>query len=158
MCGATVRLARSQPICVGAATNFAFLHPNRMRQMARNTELSRYTAQMRVVARFAVFALVGVCFGLPQVQGQDLKITLPRRSQLTPVQRLNRDGVDAVRKQQYDKAEALFYKAYLYDPSDPFTLNNLGYIAELQGELDRAQQFYKLASEQGTDAYIDRSN
>jgi Flp pilus assembly protein TadD len=77
---------------------------------------------------------------------------------MTPVQKLNREGVDAVRKQQYEKAEAIFYKAYLYDPSDPFTLNNLGYISELQGQLDRAQKFYALASEQGGDAFIDRSN
>lgn len=89
---------------------------------------------------------------------QKIKITLPRHSTLTPVQRLNRDGVDAVRKHDYGKAEQLFYKAYLYDPSDPFTLNNLGYIAELQGELSRAQNFYKLASEQGTDAFIDLSS
>lgn len=87
-----------------------------------------------------------------------IRITIPKHSELTPVQRLNREGVEAVRRQQYEKAEAIFYKAYLYDPSDPFTLNNLGYIAELQGQLDRAQQFYKLASEQGSDAYIDRSN
>ena len=94
----------------------------------------------------------------PAVGAQEIKITLPRHSQLTPVQRLNRDGVDAVRKHDYGKAEELFYKAYLYDPSDPFTLNNLGYIAELQGELSRAQTFYKLASEQGTDAFIDLSS
>ena len=89
---------------------------------------------------------------------QGIKITIPRHSRLTPVQRLNRDGVDAVRKHDYGKAEQLFYKAYLYDPSDPFTLNNLGYIAELQGELSRAQNFYKLASEQGTNAFIDLSS
>jgi Flp pilus assembly protein TadD len=77
---------------------------------------------------------------------------------MTPVQRLNREGVEAVQKKQYEKAEALFLKAYLYDPADPFTLNNLGYIAELQGQLDRALKFYQLASEQGSDASIDRSN
>jgi Flp pilus assembly protein TadD len=99
-----------------------------------------------------------LCFGLPHLDAQDLRISIPKHSQLTPVQRLNRDGVDAVRKQQYQRAEAIFYKAYLYDPSDPFTLNNLGYIAELQGQLDRAQRFYKLASEQGTDAFVDLSN
>lgn len=87
-----------------------------------------------------------------------VKITIPRRSELTPVQRLNREGVDAVNKHQYEKASGLFYKAYLYDPADPFTLNNLGYISELQGELDRAQKFYALASEQGSNANIDRSN
>ena len=87
-----------------------------------------------------------------------IKITIPRRSELTPVQRLNREGVEAVEMRKYEKAATLFYKAYLYDPADPFTLNNLGYISELQGELDRAHRFYALASEQGSDATIDRSN
>jgi Flp pilus assembly protein TadD len=80
------------------------------------------------------------------------------RSELTPVQRLNRQGVKAVEKNDYKGAEALFYKAYLYDPADPFTLNNLGYVSELEGDLDRANQFYQLASEQGSNASIDLSN
>ena len=96
--------------------------------------------------------------GFHHAWGKDIRITFPKRSELTPVQRLNREGVDAVRKHQYEKAEAFFYKAYLYDAADPFTLNNLGYISELQGKLDRAQQFYKLASEQGSTARIDVSN
>src|SRR5271156_3265741 len=96
--------------------------------------------------------------GFQNVWARDLTITLPKRSELTPVQRLNRQGVEAIQKHQYDKAEAIFYKAYLYDPADPFTLNNLGYISELQGEVDRALKFYALASEQGSDAVIDRSN
>jgi Flp pilus assembly protein TadD len=87
-----------------------------------------------------------------------VKITIPRHTQLTPVQRLNREGVDAVRKHEYDKAGALFYKAYLYDPTDPFTLNNLGYVSELQGQLERARAFYDLASKQSSTANIDRSN
>ena len=90
--------------------------------------------------------------------GDILRITIPRHSELTPVQRLNREGVDAVKNHQYEKAAALFYKAYLYDPADPFTLNNLGYVSELQGELERAQKFYTLASTQGSSASIDRSN
>ncbi len=85
-------------------------------------------------------------------------ITIPRRSEMTPVQRFNREGVEAVKKHDYDKAEALFLKAYLYDPADPFTLNNLGYISELQGQVDRANRFYRLASEQGCTADIDQSN
>ena len=88
----------------------------------------------------------------------DIRITIPRHSELTPVQRLNREGVEAIQKRNYEKAEALFLKAYLYDPADPFTLNNLGYIAELQGQLERALKFYQLASEQGSTANIDRSN
>ena len=88
-------------------------------------------------------------------QAGDLKITIPKRSKVTPVQQLNREGVEAVKKHNYDKAEQLFYKAYLFDPNDAFTLNNLGYISELQGQIDRAQQFYALAAEQSSDAVID---
>jgi Flp pilus assembly protein TadD len=88
----------------------------------------------------------------------DLKINVPRRSHLTPVQRLNQEGVEAVRKHSYEKAETLFYKAYLLDPDDPFTLNNLGYISELQGQVDRALRFYELAGQQATDAVIDRAS
>lgn len=85
-------------------------------------------------------------------------IKIPRRSQLTPVQRLNREGVEAVKKHDYKNAESLFYKAYLYDPADPFTLNNLGYVSELEGDLDRAQKFYGLSAEQASNASIDRSS
>jgi len=105
----------------------------------------------------AVIAVVGA-FASLRSQAKDLAITLPKRSELTTVQRLNREGVEAVNKNQYEKAEAIFYKAYLYDPADPFTLNNLGYIYELQGQLDRANKFYLLATQQGSNANIDRSN
>jgi Flp pilus assembly protein TadD len=88
----------------------------------------------------------------------DITLALPKRSHLTPVQRLNREGVEAIQKQQYEKAETLFYQAYLFDPADPFTLYNLGYISELKGQLERAQKLYALASEQATDAVIDRTS
>jgi Flp pilus assembly protein TadD len=101
---------------------------------------------------------VSVCSCVQYTRAQDLRVTIPMRSELTPVQRLNRQGVESIRKQQYEKAEALFNKAYLYDPADAFTLNNLGYVAELEGQLDNALKFYRLASEQGGDALIDRSN
>lgn len=99
----------------------------------------------------------GIAAGAPQAPAGDLKITISKRSHLTPIQRLNREGVDALRRHNYEKAETLFYKAYLFDPDDPFTLNNLGYIAELQGQVDRAQRFYELAGQQATDAVIDQS-
>jgi Flp pilus assembly protein TadD len=104
------------------------------------------------------FAGIVAVLGSQYAAAGDLKITVPRRSALTPVQRLNREGVDAVRKHNYAKAEELFYKAYLYDPEDAFTLNNLGYIAELQGQIDRAERFYSLAAEQSSDAVIDRAS
>src|SRR5690348_12453843 len=87
-----------------------------------------------------------------------LRITLPKRSKATPVQKLNREGVNAVRHHDYEKAKKLFYDAYLIDPDDPFTLNNLGYISELEGQVDRAQRFYALATQQPTEAIIDRAS
>ena len=104
------------------------------------------------------WAFVGiVCGGMAWpagVRACDIKITLPKRSPMTPVQRLNQEGVREIGKHAYEKAETLFYKAYLLDPDDPFTLNNLGYVSELQGQLDRAQKFYELAAQQHTDAVI----
>jgi Flp pilus assembly protein TadD len=100
-----------------------------------------------------VFAAVVALGSL--ASAKDIKITIPKRSQLTPVQRLNREGVEALRKHDNEKAESLFYKAYLYDPDDPFTLNNLGYVSELKGDLDRAQRYYALAGQQTTEAVID---
>jgi Flp pilus assembly protein TadD len=84
----------------------------------------------------------------------DLRIKIPKRSKPTPVQKLNQDGVKAVQKHDYEKAKRLFYKAYLVDPNDPFTLNNLGYIAELEGEIERAQRYYALAAEQPSVAEV----
>lgn len=102
-----------------------------------------------------VLAVASLGLSLPQVFAGDIKINIPRRSKLTPVQRLNREGVEAVRKHNYAKAERLFYKAYLFDPDDAFTLNNLGYISEMQGQLDRAEHFYELAAEQSSTAVVD---
>jgi Flp pilus assembly protein TadD len=89
---------------------------------------------------------------------RDVTVTIPMRSKLSPVQRLNREGVDAVKKHQYAKAETLFYKAYLYDPADPFTLNNLGFVSEFEGQLEQAHKFYQLAAEQSCNAQIDKSS
>jgi Flp pilus assembly protein TadD len=92
------------------------------------------------------------------LSAQDFRLKLPKRSHPTPVQALNQDGVKAIDKHNYEKAKKLFYKAYLLDPNDPFTLNNLGYIAELDGDLDRAQRFYSLAAEQPSEAVIEKAS
>lgn len=105
--------------------------------------------------RWIVAGIVAVAVGLAaRANAAEFKITLPKRSHMTPVQRLNKEGVQAIHKRNYEKAEGLFYKAYLLDPDDPFTLNNLGYISELQGQVERAQRFYQLAEQQASDAVI----
>jgi Flp pilus assembly protein TadD len=112
-----------------------------------------------ILCKTALTTAVLLGLGAHVAQARDtVTITLPRHSNLTFVQRLNREGVLAVQKHDYAKAANLFYKAYLFDPSDPFTLNNLGYISELEGQLDRASKFYKLAAEQGSNANIDVSS
>jgi Flp pilus assembly protein TadD len=88
----------------------------------------------------------------------DLKIKLPKRSQATPVQQLNRDGVHQLQKHHLENAKKLFFKAYLLDPDDPFTLNNLGYISELEGDADRALRYYELSSKNSSQAVIDRAS
>ena len=129
-----------------------------MTRMCRVSSEGEKQRMPHIRTKVLIAAAILVSLGCEAGFAKDIRVTLPKGSHATPVQKLNREGVDAVRKQQYEKAEGLFYKAYLYDPGDPFTLNNLGYISELQGELERAQKFYKLAAAQGGDAAIDRSN
>lgn len=103
-------------------------------------------------------ALMAMGGWIPASAHEGHRILIPLHSRLSPVQKLNREGVDAVKHHDYEKAQKLFYKAYLYDPADPFTLNNLGYISEVQGQLDEAHRFYELAAEQSSDANIDLSS
>ncbi len=88
----------------------------------------------------------------------NLRVPLPQRSVSTPTQKLNRDGVAELKRGHREKAKRLFYRAYLLDPDDPFTLNNLGYVAELEGDADRALRYYALAARNHTDAVIDQSS
>jgi Flp pilus assembly protein TadD len=118
----------------------------------------KYAMIRRQSVVMAVLVGVITCWPFLSEAQATLTIRIPRHSSFTFVQRLNRDGVKAIQRHDYTKAAGLFYKAYLYDPADPFTLNNLGYISELQGQLDRADKFYKLAAEQGSNADIDLSN
>lgn len=108
--------------------------------------------------RSLVVAVFISVLAVASLHAGDLRIPLPKRSKYTPVQALNRDGVKAVEKHEYARAKKLFYKAYLIDPNDPFTLNNLGYMAELDGDSDRARRFYALSAEMGSDAVIDKAN
>ena len=123
----------------------------------KNCEFLMLSNPIRVYCKHCLVscaAAILLTVGVGTARAGDIKITIPRRSILTPVQRLNREGVEAVRKHDYKKAEELFYKAYLFDPDDAFTLNNLGYISELQGQVDRAQRFYTLAGAQPSEAVV----
>ena len=108
--------------------------------------------------KWLIVFCVGTVWGVQMARAGDLKIYLPKRSKLTPVQRLNREGVEALRKNNLEKAKSQFYRAYLFDPDDPFTLNNMGYISELEGQAEQARNFYALAAKLGTDAVVDKAS
>lgn len=108
--------------------------------------------------RFAALAFVIVLLPLGlRAEDKAFRLHLPKKSKPTPVQKYNQDGVAAINKHDYAKAKQLFYKAYLLDPDDPFTLNNLGYLSELEGDVDRAQRFYQLSAEQNSEAIVDKA-
>jgi Flp pilus assembly protein TadD len=110
------------------------------------------------ISAFAIVVCLLLVVGFSHAEDKGFRIHLPKKSKPTPVQSYNRDGVAAIAKHDYRKAKELFYKAYLIDPNDPFTLNNLGYIAELEGDVDRAQRFYELAGEQNSEAVVDKAS
>lgn len=104
------------------------------------------------IALVLVFSLAAV-----SASAQQLRIPIPKRSHPTPVQKLNQAGVKDLNRNKVESAQKEFFKAYLLDPNDPFTLNNLGYVAELQGEVEKAQKFYELSAANATDAIVDKS-
>ncbi len=104
-----------------------------------------------MLALALVFALSPAAFA------KDLRISIPKRTKPTKVQKLNQDGVKALNKNKISNAKSQFYRAYLLDPNDPFTLNNLGYISELEGDLEKAQRYYDLASANLSEAIVDKS-
>lgn len=121
--------------------------------------MSFYIYQLRRVGIGFVLVAIIVSVSITAAgQGPGFTLNLPKRSKLTPIQKLNRDGVKEVEKRHLEKAKKLFYEAYLIDPDDPFTLNNLGYISELEGDADRALRYYDLSSKNASEATIDASS
>jgi Flp pilus assembly protein TadD len=120
--------------------------------------MSQHCQSMGQNCRRTILGILLAGVAVLPAHARDFRLKIPKKSWSTPAQQLNREGVEAVLKNQFDKAKALFYKAYVMDPGDPFTLNNLGYIAELEGQQDRAQAFYGLAGGQATDANIERAS
>jgi tetratricopeptide (TPR) repeat protein len=71
------------------------------------------------------------------------------------VAELNLRGVSAVNRNDLPTANADFRKAYSLNPNDAFTLNNIGYVAELEGDRETAQFFYDHARQsQGASAIV----
>ena len=60
---------------------------------------------------------------------------------------LNLKAVSAINRNEGLSAATDFLAAYKLDPYNAFTLNNVGYVAEMEGDLETAQVFYEKAKE-----------
>ncbi len=54
-------------------------------------------------------------------------------------------GVSATNRNDWSAAKQDFLKAYSLDPKSAFSLNNLGYVSEKDGDLETAQFYYDRA-------------
>jgi tetratricopeptide (TPR) repeat protein len=61
------------------------------------------------------------------------------------VARLNLRGVSAMNRNDRKTARENFQQAYKLDPNNSFTVNNMGYLAELEGDKETAQSYYEQA-------------
>jgi Flp pilus assembly protein TadD len=118
----------------------------------------RFAIKSGLATRLASGVLIALILVSAGAQAADLHLKISKHTKPTPVQQLNQEGVKALAKNDTARAIRDFYKAYLLDPDDPFTLNNLGYVAELDGELDKAQKFYDLAATNSSSAAVEFSN
>jgi len=60
---------------------------------------------------------------------------------------LNLRGVSALNRNEPQAARQYFQQANKLDPADAFTLNNMGYLAEMEGDRESAQFFYEKAQQ-----------
>jgi tetratricopeptide (TPR) repeat protein len=62
---------------------------------------------------------------------------------------LNLRGVAAVNRNDWREARDYFSQAYRLGPENAFSLNNQGFMAERDGDLESAEDFYRQAREAG---------
>ncbi len=62
---------------------------------------------------------------------------------------LNLRGVSALNRNDWRTAQEDFAKAYKLAPDNAFSLNNQGYVAEMNGDIESAQDFYRQARSAG---------
>jgi tetratricopeptide (TPR) repeat protein len=76
---------------------------------------------------------------------------------MSETQRLVRKGVRAFNDGDIDKFKEYTREAYEKSPDDPFVLNNMGYIEEMEGNKEKAFEFFKKAAEKADDRTVDLS-
>jgi tetratricopeptide (TPR) repeat protein len=75
------------------------------------------------------------------------KLMVKEQTSGAKVARLNLEGVSAMNRNDRRTARDYFDQAYKLDPADAFTLNNMGFLAELDGDRETANFYYEKAAE-----------
>jgi Flp pilus assembly protein TadD len=70
------------------------------------------------------------------------------------VNRLNVAAIGLLQKDRAPEADILLTRALNIDPKNPFTLNNLGFTKEKEGELENALRYYTQAANSGSDERV----
>jgi Flp pilus assembly protein TadD len=65
------------------------------------------------------------------------------------VANFNLRGVSAINRNDLRAADQAFRQAYALDPNNAFALNNIGYVAEMEGDRETAEFFYNSARTAG---------
>jgi Tfp pilus assembly protein PilF len=60
-------------------------------------------------------------------------------------QRLLGQAVDSLKQGDTARYKEIVQKAYADDPNDPFVINNMGLVAEMDGNTHQAKEYYWLA-------------
>jgi tetratricopeptide (TPR) repeat protein len=76
---------------------------------------------------------------------------------MSETQSLVRRGVRAFIDGDIDKFKEYTRQAYEKSPDDPFVLNNMGYIHEMEGDKEKAFEFFKKAVEKSNNRTVDLS-
>jgi tetratricopeptide (TPR) repeat protein len=70
------------------------------------------------------------------------------------INRINVYAMSLLQKERSPEADLALQKALKLDPTNPFTLNNLGYAKEEEGELEEAHKYYMQAANQHSNTPI----
>ena len=66
------------------------------------------------------------------------------------INRYNVEAISLLYKERAAEADVILQKALKLDPKNPFTLNNLGFAREQEGEYESALQYYTAAANLGS--------
>ena len=68
------------------------------------------------------------------------------------------EGIDALVQGDVEKFKAEVRSAYQMDPDDPYAMNNMGVVYELEGNREKAIEMYKKAAQNAGDLSVKKSS